>query len=55
LAVMYAKKRMYRRDGTAIPKSWFKEQINNSNFKEYGTINRPAVVIRRYRYKTISN
>jgi hypothetical protein len=43
---MYAKKRMYRRDGTAIPKSWFKEQINNSNFKEYGTINRPAVVIR---------
>jgi len=43
---MYAKRKMYRRDGTKIPKSWFKKQIKNSNFKAYGTVNKPAVIIR---------
>jgi len=43
---MYAKQKMYRRDGTPIPKSWFKQQIKNSNFKEYGTVNKPAIIIR---------
>jgi len=43
---MYAKKRMYRRYGERIPKSWFKKQIENSNFKAYESLNRPAIVIR---------
>jgi len=42
----FAKHKMYRRDGTPIPKSWFKKEIKNSNFKAYGTVNRPAVIIR---------
>ncbi len=43
---MYAKKRMYRRDGTKIPKKWFKQQIKNSNFKAYESINRDAIIVK---------
>jgi hypothetical protein len=43
---MFAKKRMYRRYGERIPKSWFKEQIKNSNFENYDTVDKPAVIIK---------
>jgi cell wall-associated NlpC family hydrolase len=48
---MFAKRKMYRRYGERIPKSWFKKQIKNSNFKEYQSVNRPAIVIRHTNIK----
>ncbi len=29
---MYARHKMYRRDGSKIPKAWFQKQIKESNF-----------------------
>ncbi len=43
---MYAKKQMYRIDGTKISKKWFKREIENSNFKAYESINRDAIIIK---------
>jgi cell wall-associated NlpC family hydrolase len=38
--------RTYKRWGQRIPKSWFKYQISNSNFKAYQTLNKAAITIR---------
>jgi len=43
---IFAKRKMYRRNGKRISKKWFKKQIKNSNFKEYETLNRTAVIIK---------
>jgi len=42
----YAKEKTYRRDGRRIPKSWYKSQIRNSNFKESDTLNMPSITLR---------
>jgi len=43
---MFAKRKMYRRYNERIPKSWFKEQIENSNFDNYDSISKPAITIK---------
>jgi len=43
---MFAKRKMYRRYGERIPKSWFKEQIKNSNFNSYNSVDKPAIITR---------
>ena len=42
----YAKKKTYRSDGQRIPKSWYKYEIKNSNFKNSDTLNIPAITLR---------
>ena len=42
----YAKERTYRSDGQRIPKSWYKKQIKNSNFKDFQMLNTPAITLR---------
>ena len=42
----YAKERTYRSDGQLIPKSWYNYQIENSNFKDFLTLNTPAITLR---------
>ena len=42
----YAKKKTYRSDGERIPKSWYRNQIHNSNFKNSDTLNLPAITLR---------
>ena len=42
----YAKEKTYRRDGSVIPKSWYKTQIKNSNFKASDSLNTPAITLR---------
>ena len=42
----YAKERTYHEDGTRIPKSWYKKQIKNSNFKNSDTLSQPAITLR---------
>ena len=42
----YAKERTYHDDGTLIPKSWYKKQIKNSNFKNSDTISQPAITLK---------
>ena len=41
----YARERTYRSDGQLIPKSWYKYEIKNSNFKNFQTLNIPAITI----------
>ncbi|NOZ91357.1 MAG: glycoside hydrolase [Epsilonproteobacteria bacterium] len=41
---LFAKKRMYRRYGEVIPKSWFEYEIKNSNFENYDSVDRPAII-----------
>ncbi len=43
---MYARHKMYRRDGSKIPKAWFQKQIKESNFDAYGSVNRAGVIVR---------
>jgi cell wall-associated NlpC family hydrolase len=43
---MFAKRKMYRRYGERIPKKWFQDEIKNSNFSEYESINRPAIIVK---------
>jgi len=40
---MFAKRKMYRRYGQRISKSWFKKQIENSNFDAYESLSLPAI------------
>ena len=42
----YAKEKTYRSDGQLIPKSWYKYEIANSNFKDFQTLNIPAITLR---------
>ena len=42
----YAKEKTYRSDGNRIPKSWYKYEITNSNFKDSDTLNIPAITLR---------
>ncbi len=42
----YAKERTYRSDGQLIPNSWYKYEIENSNFKDFLTLNTPAITLR---------
>ena len=42
----YAKEKTYRSDGQLIPKSWYKYEIKNSNFKNSDTLNIPAITLR---------
>ncbi len=42
----YAKEKTYRSDGKPIPKSWYKYQIANSNFKDSDTLSIPAITLR---------
>jgi len=42
----YAREKTYRSDGQLIPKSWYNYVIDNSNFKEFKTLNIPAITIR---------
>ncbi|HIP51936.1 MAG TPA: glycoside hydrolase, partial [Campylobacterales bacterium] len=42
----YAKEKTYRSDGQRIPKSWYKYEIKNSNFKNSDTLNIPAITLR---------
>ena len=42
----YAKEKTYRSNGKPIPKSWYKTQIKNSNFKEADSLSRPAITLR---------
>jgi hypothetical protein len=42
----YAKEKTYRSDGQRIPKSWYKYEISNSNFKDSDTLNIPAITLR---------
>ncbi|SFV60316.1 Putative lipoprotein [hydrothermal vent metagenome] len=41
---VFAKRQMYRRYNEKISKQWFKNQIKNSNFDNYDTISKPAIV-----------
>jgi len=43
---MFAKRKMYHRYGERISPSWFKEQIKNSNFNKYDSIDKPAIIIK---------
>jgi len=42
----YAKERTYREDRTSIPRSWYKKQIKNSNFKDSDSLSQPAITLR---------
>ncbi|CAA6821444.1 MAG: lipoprotein, NLP/P60 family [uncultured Sulfurovum sp.] len=42
----YAKEKTYRSDGQSIPKSWYRYEITNSNFKNSDTLNIPAITLR---------
>jgi cell wall-associated NlpC family hydrolase len=42
----YAKERTYHSNGTIIPKSWYKEQIKNSNFENSDSISQPAITLK---------
>ena len=42
----YSKEKTYRSDGQRIPKSWYKYEIKNSNFKNSDTLNIPAITLR---------
>ena len=42
----YAREKTYRSDGQRIPKSWYKYEIKNSNFKDSDTLNIPAITLR---------
>jgi hypothetical protein len=43
---MFAKKKMYHRYGDRIPKSWFQQEIKNSNFNSYNSVTKPAIIIK---------
>lgn len=42
----YAKQKTYRSDGIEIPKSWYRYEIANSNFKHSDTLNLHAITLR---------
>jgi len=42
----YAKEKTYRSDGKRIPKSWYRYEIANSNFKNSDTLNLHAITLR---------
>lgn len=42
----YAKEKTYRRDGSRIPKSWYRDEIEKSNFKNADSLNSPAITLR---------
>jgi cell wall-associated NlpC family hydrolase len=42
----YAKERTYHSNGTIIPKSWYKQQIKNSNFENSDSISQPAITLK---------
>jgi len=47
----YAKEKTYHQDRTRIPKSWYKQQIKNSNFSNSDTLSQPAITIRHTNLK----
>jgi cell wall-associated NlpC family hydrolase len=42
----YAKEKTYRMDRSRIPKSWYNQQIKNSNFKMADTVSLPAITLK---------
>jgi len=42
----YAKEKTYRVDGRRIPKKWYQQQIQNSNFEMSDTLSIPAITLR---------
>lgn len=42
----YAKEKTYRVNGQRIPKSWYKKEIENSNFDTADSLNLPAITLR---------
>jgi cell wall-associated NlpC family hydrolase len=42
----YAKERTYHSDGSLIPKSWYKQQIQNSNFSNSDSVSQPAITLK---------
>ncbi|HIO95418.1 MAG TPA: hypothetical protein EYG67_01180, partial [Campylobacterales bacterium] len=48
---MFAKRKMYRRFGERIPKSWFQTQIKNSNFDNYNALAQHAITIKHTNLK----
>ena len=42
----YVKKKTYRKDGRAIPKSWYERQVKNSNFEMSDSLTIPAITLR---------
>ena len=48
---MFAKRKMYRRFGERIPKSWFKTKIKDSNFDNYNNLAKPAITIKHTNLK----
>ncbi len=43
---MFAKRKMYRRYGERISKEWFQNEIKNSNFEAYESLNKPAIIVK---------
>lgn len=41
----YKRKKMYKRDGSRMPKSWFDKQIKEANFKDFDTLRERAITI----------
>ena len=42
----YAKQTMYFKDRTRVPRDWFRQLINNSNFNAYESLNLPAITLK---------
>jgi|GEM_PF-3467242 len=42
----YAKETTYRKDGSLIPKSWYTQQIQNSNFGMSDSLSLPAITLK---------
>ncbi|MBU1668037.1 SH3 domain-containing protein [bacterium] len=42
----YAKEKTYRRDGSSIPKSWYEQQIQNSNFSMSNSLSHAGITLR---------
>lgn len=42
----YAKEKTYRKDGSKIPKSWYKYQIENSNFQMSNSVSQAGITLR---------
>ena len=47
----YKNKKMYRRDGKRVRKSWFVKMIRKSNFSKYGKISKKAIMIKQSEIK----
>ncbi len=47
----YAREKTYNRDGSRIPKSWYKYAIKNSNFNNYESIDKPGITLKHTNLK----